>query len=123
MKYAILLIINTIVTLMCLILAPGLPLFSIPQKGKCNNGEYEAVEPRLPKWLNWFQSQDNSLWGEITCNGYWSFYLVIPLPFNKCTDWQWGWDLRKIGKDGEVLEPRVCKFKAALPPFGISGRD
>ena len=41
-------------------------LFATQQMGWCNNHEYQAVAPRLPKWLNWFMTPDNCLWGDAT---------------------------------------------------------
>lgn len=49
--------------------APLMVLFAYPQNGWCDNHSYESVEPRLPKWLNWFMTPDNSLLGDRT------FYL------------------------------------------------
>jgi len=64
--YALLVPINLLVTLLAVILAPVLPLFATPQYGWCGNHSYEAVEPRLPSWLGWFMTPDNSLNGDAT---------------------------------------------------------
>jgi len=69
--------ISLVLTILAYILAPVLPLFAIQQIGWCDNHSYEAVGPRLPKWLNWFMTPDNSLDGDATfqvINGvsYWS---------------------------------------------------
>lgn len=47
-----------------LLLAPVLPLFRELRTGLCENGGYEAVEPRLPSLLSWFDTSDNSLYGD-----------------------------------------------------------
>lgn len=54
-----------------------LALFAMQKMGWCDNHSYEAVGPRLPKWLNWFMTPDNTLDGDATfqkLNGlsYWS---------------------------------------------------
>ena len=75
--YLILVPISLLITLLAIVLAPVLPLFASPKLGWCDNHSYEAVEPRLPQWLNWFMTPDNSLYGDATferINGksYWS---------------------------------------------------
>ena len=64
--YLILVPINLALTLLAVIIAPILPIFAKPLMGWCNNHSYEAVEPRLPIWLNWFMTPDNSLNGDAT---------------------------------------------------------
>jgi hypothetical protein len=54
-----------------------LALFATQQMGWCDNHSYEAVGPRLPKWLSWFMTPDNSLDGDATFErlnppSYWS---------------------------------------------------
>lgn len=44
--------------------APVLPLFAVARDGLINNGNDHAVEPRLPRWLSWFMTWDNSLYGD-----------------------------------------------------------
>ena len=51
-------------TLIALILAPLLPLFASVSYGYINNSSATGFGPRLPNWLNWFQTWDNSLWGD-----------------------------------------------------------
>lgn len=75
--YVFLSIISLPITLLGLILAPILPLFASHEYGWCDNHSHQDFEPRLPKWLSWFMTPDNSLWGDatfITINGttYWS---------------------------------------------------
>ena len=48
----------------CLLAAPFVVVFATPQDGATDNGTSHAVEPRLPHWLNWLQTPDNSLWGD-----------------------------------------------------------
>jgi hypothetical protein len=63
-------------------IAPLLPLFATMQEGPCDNGGHICVGPRLPKWLSWFQTPDNSLYGDagaIARNGksYWAQVLWL----------------------------------------------
>jgi hypothetical protein len=75
--YLVLVPISLILTLVAVLIAPILPLFAKPMMGWCDNHSYEAIEPRLSSWLNWFMTPDNSLYGDATfqsINGksYWS---------------------------------------------------
>ena len=75
--YLFLVPISLLLTLVAVLLAPFLPLFAKPLMGWCDNHSYEAVEPRLPNWLGWFMTPDNSLYGDATFQrlngfGYWS---------------------------------------------------
>lgn len=50
---------------LAMLLAPVLPLFAEWRDGPADNANATAVEPRLPRWLFWFDtSYDNSLWGD-----------------------------------------------------------
>lgn len=58
-------------------LALVLPLFATQQVGWCDNQSHQCIGPRLPNWLNWFMTPDNSLDGDATFlslngYGYWS---------------------------------------------------
>ena len=66
-----------ILTLVAIILAPVLPVLASNQEGWLDNHAKWGVGPRLPTWLSWFQTPDNSLDGDATferLNGisYWS---------------------------------------------------
>jgi hypothetical protein len=56
---------SIVVTLLAMILAPVLPAFASPTLGPCDNSHATRVEPRLPTWLAWFMTPDNSLYGDI----------------------------------------------------------
>jgi len=82
--YLILVPISLVITLIGVIFAPVLPLFATPQMGWSDNHSYQSIDPRLPKWLNWFMTPDNSLWGDFTfqklhkgTNPYWSQVLWL----------------------------------------------
>lgn len=47
-----------------LIATPVMPLFRKDSYGAIDNANEYGIEPRLPWYLDWFQTQDNSLWGD-----------------------------------------------------------
>jgi hypothetical protein len=75
--YLVLVPISLLLTLIAVITAPIMPLFTVQKLWWCNNHSYQAVGPVLPSWLNWFNTPDNTLDGDATfqsLNGisYWS---------------------------------------------------
>lgn len=75
--YSVLVPISLLVTLIAVIFAPIMPLFAQQRDGWLDNGSIWGIGPRLPLWLNWFMTPDNSLDGDYTfeqINGrsYWS---------------------------------------------------
>ena len=71
--YPFMALINFLTTIAAYIFAPVLPLFATQQNGWCDNNGHYGVGPRLPSWLNWFMTPDNSLDGDhtfLTANGY-----------------------------------------------------
>jgi hypothetical protein len=76
-KYILLVPISLILTLISLPLGIIFPLFAEQRDGWLDNGSIWGIGPRLPTWLNWFMTPDNSLNGDYTfeqANGrsYWS---------------------------------------------------
>ena len=76
-SYILLVPVNLLLTLIAVIIAPILPLFASNVSGMVDNGTSVRLEPRLPKWLSWFQTPDNSLNGDATFESlnppcYWS---------------------------------------------------
>lgn len=68
--------------LVAMLVAPILPLFASPQWGMTDNATAVACEPRLPAWLSWFQTPDNSLWGDhgwktVGCPNYQSWVGMV----------------------------------------------
>lgn len=64
-------------TLIAYVIAPILPIFTVQKDGWLLNHSVWGIGPRLPTWLNWFMTPDNSLDGDETfqqINGksYWS---------------------------------------------------
>ena len=80
LRYLWLLFIYIPFFLIAMLLAIVLPLFAVMRDGPADNGHQTAVEPRLPKWLFWFDtSTDNGLWGDAGwrskhCPGLWGSY-------------------------------------------------
>lgn len=70
--YLVLAPLSLVFTILGVILAPILPAFARPMMGWCNNHSYQAIEPRLPSWLNVFMTPDNSLYGDA------SFQILFP---------------------------------------------
>jgi hypothetical protein len=64
--YLILVPVSLLITLLAVILAPILPIFTTSQDGWLDNHSQWGPGPRLPTWLSWFQTPDNSLDGDAT---------------------------------------------------------
>lgn len=64
MRWTACLVAALIAEVLAIMLAPILPLFSSPALGPVNNYSASARELRLPDWLSWFQTPDNSLLGD-----------------------------------------------------------
>lgn len=62
--YALLVPISLIITLLAVILTPILPLFAKQEMGWLDNHSVYGMGYRLPSWLNWFMTPDNSLEGD-----------------------------------------------------------
>lgn len=63
---------------------PTLPIFATYREGWSDNGSRWFNEPRLPLWLSWFDTPDNSLWGDtgwqtIHCKDKWNTYWGMAL--------------------------------------------
>lgn len=76
-KYLLMVPISLLITLVAIIIAPVLPHFATQTVGWCDNHRYLGIGPRLPDWLSWFQTPDNSLDGDhtfisINSYGYWA---------------------------------------------------
>lgn len=75
--YILLVPISLIITLIAVVLAPVMPIFTKQIDGWLDNHSMWGIGPRLPSWLNVFMTPDNSLNGDATfekINGrsYWS---------------------------------------------------
>ena len=82
-----------VMTIIAWIVTPILPAFATPRLGPIDNNHGQAVEPRLPLWLAWFDTPDNSLLGDSNWKathdgGYWS--QVQWLYRNTLYGFKWG---------------------------------
>lgn len=63
-KYALMAVLSLVITVIAFIIAPVLPFFANTQDGPLNNATAHGPGRRLPSWLNWFMTPDNSLEGD-----------------------------------------------------------
>lgn len=82
-----------VMSVLAFFLTPLLPAFARPRLGPVDNNHGQAVEPRLPRWLAWFDTPDNSLlgdknWKATHDGGYWS--QVAWLYRNSLYGFKWG---------------------------------
>lgn len=75
--YAFLVPISLLLTLVAVLLAPVMPVFAVQKDGWLDNHSIWGIGPRLPTWLNWFMTPDNTLDGDATFEklnppSYWS---------------------------------------------------
>jgi hypothetical protein len=76
-RYAILAIISLLLTLIAVVFAPVMPVFTVQKEWWLDNHSKRGIGPVLPSWLNWFMTPDNSLDGDATFESlnppsYWS---------------------------------------------------
>jgi hypothetical protein len=64
MRYFLYLMLYVPVQLFAYLITPILPAFRVLRLGHSDNSNAYLVEPRLPLWLSWFDTSDNSLWGD-----------------------------------------------------------
>jgi len=64
--YIVLVLLSLPLNVLALVLAPVLPLFATNSYGWNDNHSKQGFGPRLPVWLNWFMTPDNSLDGDAT---------------------------------------------------------
>jgi hypothetical protein len=81
--YAFLVPISLLITLVAVLLAPVMPIFTVQKEGWLNNQSTWGVGPRLPTWLNWFMTPDNSLDGDAT------FRELFPPCYWSKVHWLW----------------------------------
>lgn len=64
MRYFTYLIVYLMIQVLTWIITPLLPLFKESRWGLIDNASRAGIEPRLPLWLSWFDTPDNSLLGD-----------------------------------------------------------
>lgn len=77
MRYALYLLLYIPVQLIAYLITPLLPLFAVNRDGPIDNANGQGCEPRLPLWLSWFDTPDNSLigdsnWYDENGDSYWA---------------------------------------------------
>lgn len=102
MTWLILLPLWAAFNLLAYLLAPVLPRFAFNRLGLCDNGNAIRVEPRLPDWLGWLQTDDNSLYGDYGWRT------------EHCPDWYTDWGMTKwlwrnpaVGFERSVLAAQI----------------
>lgn len=118
-RYTLLLLSSGIVNFLSLIIAGILPAFATNQLGWCNNHNVELVEPRLPSWLSWLQTPDNSLYGDdgwknTHCVGLYTTYwgMAAWLVRNRSYGFHWTVLSAPVTENSKIIsegEPRVDK--------------
>ena len=81
--YILLVPISLIITLIAVLIAPILPIFATSQDGWNDNHSQWGKGPRLPVWLSWFMTPDNSLDGDAT------FCRLNPPSYSSQIKWLW----------------------------------
>lgn len=64
MRWLLYLLLYIPVQLFTYLITPLLPVFKVDAFGVCDNNSYRQTQPRLPIWLSWFDTPDNSLLGD-----------------------------------------------------------
>jgi len=100
-KWLLLLPVWFVFNVLAYLLAPVLPLFATERMGPCDNNHAQRIEPRLPVWLGWFDTPDNSLLGDFNFHvhhvqeGYWAKVL-------------WLWRNPACGFEASVLSAAIA---------------
>ena len=107
MRYIGYIFISVFMQLFSILILPVLPFVVVQREGFLNNGKFWGVGPRLPLWLTWFDTPDNSLrgderWDREHIFGYRSIvgwllrnrtygfnWTVLSLPEGHPSAWQW----------------------------------
>ena len=95
-KYIIFVLVYIIMLIIAALFNPIFVLLRQDSYGRSDNDNKHAIEPRLPKWLAWFDTPDNSLYGDtgwqtIHRTKDWNKYLgmVMWLYRNPCAGFCW----------------------------------
>lgn len=81
--YVLLIPVSLLLTLVAILLAPVMVLFTVQKEWWCDNHSYRAVGPVLPSWLNWFMTPDNTLEGDAT------FHKINGVGYLSKVKWLW----------------------------------
>lgn len=112
MRYLLYLLTSFLMQIVAWIITPVLPLFAELRYGKLNNGNDSGVGRRLPLWLSWFDTPDNSLlgdsnWAATHSGSYWA--AVAWLDRNSLYGFKWSVlaapiDAASIVKSGPLVD-------------------
>lgn len=77
MRWTLYLLLSLVLQVLVWVITPALPLFAVRRLGFSDNASCLSTEPRLPLWLSWLDTPDNSLLGDSRwraehSGGYWS---------------------------------------------------
>jgi hypothetical protein len=116
MKWFALLIPWAVFNIIAYLGAPILALFAVDRLGPIDNNNGTDIEPRLPLWLAWFDSYDNSLLGD----GAWKRM--------EAGHWEWranysGWLQQYLGRVGWLLRNPAYGFERAILAAKIKPTD
>ena len=81
-KYAFMAAFSLVLTIIAFVIAPVLPVFATVQDGPLDNGTGYGPGSRLPGWLGWFMTPDNSLEGDYGWqheHAQWRFRFPAPV--------------------------------------------
>lgn len=115
LRYLAYLVLSLTAHVFAFLLSPVLPLFAVERVGPLNNATTTGSGPRLPIWLSWFDTPDNSLDGDsrfiqLNGKGYWQKV-------------RWLRRNRVYGLNWTVLSAKVEKERTVIgsPDIGYQG--
>ena len=117
-RYFVFLVASMMFDVLALLLAPVLPAFAVLRDGWSDNRNARAWEPRLPVWLSWFDTPDNSLWGDtgwrtIHCPAYWGYWGMVKwLIRNHGYGFKWSVLSARVDSPSSIISsgnPDVCR--------------
>jgi hypothetical protein len=120
MRYLGYLIVSLLMQTIAWVVTPILPLLSKLDYGSIDNNNGFGLEPRLPNWLSWFMTPDNSLlgdnnWKAKTDGKYWS--QVMWLYRNSLYGFKW--TVLSATIDDQVVFKGNPKVNHRGPVYGL----
>lgn len=91
--YAVMAVFSLVLTVIAMIAAPILPAFAKMEDGPLDNATSYGPGLRLPKWMSWLMTPDNSLEGDGGWqHQHWQWRFKFPTPIASyigCVGWLW----------------------------------
>ena len=79
--YAVMAVFSLILTAFAMLIAPVLPIFAKNENGPLDNATSYGQGMRLPQWMSWLMTPDNSLEGDGGWkNEHWQWRFKFPAP-------------------------------------------